>query len=246
MENISDHITQHIAELLIANNLTIKTQLRVFSGNVANVDYSLNNLTEISKVNGIDKKILSDIILNDNNNIYETSLHGPYVNFKLKKDYLIKLLNLTTSISTSDKQLIEKTKNPLNIVVDYSSPNIAKPLHPGHLRSTIIGDVLANLFEKTGNNVMRINHVGDFGLPFGMIIQYINDNGIDIKDINLHKIYLESKKMYDSDDKFKEQAHVRTVELQNKLNESGETNKTYEQWKLICDVSKGEYTEILI
>ena len=86
------------------------------------------------------------------------------------------------------------------MIVDYSSPNIAKEMHVGHLRSTIIGDSIANLFEGFGHEVLRVNHVGDWGTQFGMLIAHLIDMFPDYatnvpKISDLQKFYKESKKV---------------------------------------------------
>lgn len=104
------------------------------------------------------------------------------------------------------------------ILVDFSSPNIAKDMHVGHLRSTIIGDSVCRIFELYGNNVFRVNHIGDFGLPFGMVIQHILDNKIDHTTLNiseLQKIYANSKNVYDLNLRFNSEAHEQVKKLQD-------------------------------
>ena len=75
----------------------------------------------------------------------------------------------------SERLGIPKSPNPKKIVVDFSSPNIAKEMHVGHLRSTIIGDTLANLLTFKGHSVLRLNHVGDWGTQFGMLVEHLKD-----------------------------------------------------------------------
>ena len=92
-------------------------------------------------------------------------------------------------------------------------------MHVGHLRSTIIGDTLCNISEFFGNKVIRVNHLGDFGLPFGMMIEYIIKNNIIIsEETSLQNIYIASKKEFEADDNFKKQAYLRTTELQQNNN----------------------------
>ncbi|KAM7453341.1 hypothetical protein BLSTO_05913, partial [Blastocystis sp. subtype 1] len=98
------------------------------------------------------------------------------------------------------------------VVIDYSSPNIAKDMHVGHLRSTIIGDCLARTLEFCGHEVIRINHVGDWGMQFGMLIAHLQDiapdfetNPPSIEDLTV--FYKEAKVKFDEDPAFKERAH---------------------------------------
>merc|ERR1711936_1107328 len=97
------------------------------------------------------------------------------------------------------------------MIIDYSSPNIAKDMHVGHLRSTIIGDATANLFEYLGYSVLRLNHVGDWGTQFGMLIAHLQDTFPDYSTrtptiANLEAFYKASKKLFDSDEDFKVRA----------------------------------------
>ncbi|PAV60209.1 hypothetical protein WR25_21460 [Diploscapter pachys] len=123
------------------------------------------------------------------------------------------------------------------VLVDFSSPNIAKEMHVGHLRSTIIGDSIARLLEAVNFEVLRINHIGDWGTQFGMLIAHLYDKYPDFltnlpKISDLQAFYKESKKRFDEDEQFKKRAYECVVKLQNKEPEF------VKAWTLICDVSK--------
>lgn len=137
---------------------------------------------------------------------------GHFVCFAIKPEVMINILQKCHTTHTIN--LVQPNANPKTIIYDYSSPNMSKDMHVGHLRSTIIGDTLANVSEYLGNNVIRLNHLGDFGLPFGMIVEYIIQTN-EIGD-NLQEIYIKSKKMFDTDNDFKDKAYSRTALLQNK------------------------------
>lgn len=129
------------------------------------------------------------------------------------------------------------------VVVDFSSPNVAKEMHVGHLRSTIIGDSLCRILEYQGYEVKRTNHIGDWGTQFGMLIQYASEEYPDymnqmpdIKD--LESFYKASKKRFDSDPEFKLKAQQTVVKLQ-----SGDED-TRKAWKVICDVSRSYFSKI--
>lgn len=103
-------------------------------------------------------------------------------------------------------------------MVDFSSPNIAKNMHVGHLRSTIQGDSICRIFEFLGYDVLRINHVGDWGTQFGMLIAELDDNYPDFihkqPDISdLQTFYQNSKKRFDSEEDFKKRAYANVVKL---------------------------------
>lgn len=128
------------------------------------------------------------------------------------------------------------------VLVDFSSPNIAKEMHVGHLRSTILGDSVCNILEFLGNDVKRINHVGDWGTQFGMLIAYLEEaypdfleNRPDIHD--LEDFYVKAKKKFEVEE-FKKKAHEKTVQLQ-----TGNAH-CRQAWELICEISRTEFNKI--
>lgn len=127
------------------------------------------------------------------------------------------------------------------VVVDYSAPNVAKEMHVGHLRSTIIGDSLARLFEMLGHEVVRQNHIGDWGTPFGMLIEQLIDAGqteADSQVSELNEFYRAARAKFDSDPEFAERSRQRVVLLQ-----SGDA-KTLELWRSLVEVSERHFTDI--
>ena len=131
-----------------------------------------------------------------------------------------------------------------NVIVDYSSPNIAKTMHVGHLRSTIIGNCVYKMFKYCGCEVTGLNHFGDCGTQFGMLLEYIYRHHSDFLQLDftihdLEKMYKSSKKCFDDDDdRFKVLAKQRVVELQ-----SG-NGWAHDIWKRLVDISKVNYQEI--
>uniref|UniRef100_A0A182K960 Probable arginine--tRNA ligase, cytoplasmic n=1 Tax=Anopheles christyi TaxID=43041 RepID=A0A182K960_9DIPT len=126
------------------------------------------------------------------------------------------------------------------VVVDFSSPNVAKEMHVGHLRSTIIGDSICRFLEFLGHDVLRINHIGDWGTQFGMLIAHLQDRFPNFQTesppiSDLQAFYKESKVRFDSDELFKKRAYECVVKLQ-----SGEPSYL-KAWNLICDVSRKEF-----
>ena len=112
--------------------------------------------------------------------------------------------------------------NPQRIVVDFSSPNLAKEMHVGHLRSTIIGDAIARLLEFEGHDVLRLNHVGDWGTQFGMLIQHVRETQPDVLEHperfhidDLESFYREAKARFDTDSEFADAARRAVVDLQS-------------------------------
>ncbi len=137
---------------------------------------------------------------------------------------------------------IENADPVQTVVIDYSSPNLAKEMHVGHLRSTIIGDVLARVLEFQGHTVIRQNHVGDWGTQFGMLITHLEDQLQD-KDANLaladlEEFYRESKQRFDSEEGFANRARENVVRLQ-----SGDES-ALASWKRFIDVSVSHSEEI--
>ncbi|MCH9630557.1 MAG: Arginine--tRNA ligase [Chlamydiia bacterium] len=168
---------------------------------------------------------------------------GPgFINITLKKNYIADQLNK----QLNDPHLgVAKPKIKQKIIVEFSSPNIAKELHVGHLRSTIIGESLARLFEFLGHDVVRLNHVGDWGTQFGMLIAFLKTYQKDVLSgkktpelSDLMSWYKESKKLFDADADFKKTAQLEVIDLQAKSEES------INAWNRICDISRAAFKEI--
>jgi arginyl-tRNA synthetase len=168
---------------------------------------------------------------------------GPgFINLRLKTSYLEAQLQ---HMLTDDRLGIAPVNDPQTIIVDFSSPNIAKEMHVGHLRSTIIGDAIARVLEFQGHHVLRLNHVGDWGTQFGMLITYLREvypdaltkaDALDIGD--LVTFYKQAKVRFDDDDAFKEASRQAVVGLQ-----TGDA-EARQAWKLLCDQSRREFQKI--
>ncbi|WP_116244075.1 arginine--tRNA ligase [Nocardiopsis sp. FIRDI 009] len=107
--------------------------------------------------------------------------------------------------------------SPQRVIIDYSSPNMAKEMHVGHLRSTIIGDSLVRLMEFAGHEVIRQNHIGDWGTPFGMLVEHLIDEGLAEREFSigdLNVFYQQARTKFDADEDFAERARARVVALQ--------------------------------
>ncbi len=140
-----------------------------------------------------------------------------------------------------DKRLgVSKKSAPIKVVVDYSGPNMAKQMHVGHLRSTIIGDTLSNLLEFLGDEVIRQNHIGDWGTQFGMLIAYLEERGEDgsgsLKD--LEQFYKDAKKRFDEDEAFADKAREYVVKIQ------GGDEHCLNLWQKFIDISLGHCEEV--
>ena len=135
---------------------------------------------------------------------------------------------------------VERSKEPIKVVVDYSGPNMAKQMHVGHLRSTIIGDTLANLLDFLGDEVIRQNHIGDWGTQFGMLIAYLEeideDGSVSLKD--LEQFYKDAKARFDADAAFADKAREYVVKIQ-----SGDKH-CLSLWQKFIDISLGHCEEV--
>ncbi len=167
--------------------------------------------------------------------------------FEASKPGFINVFVEDIVLSGSLKNMIADNQNHaaknMRVIVDYSSPNIAKELHVGHLRSTIIGHALANIWEYCGADVLRLNHLGDFGTAFGMLLAYIEENHKDVfaSDLDLSdlmKWYQESKAIFDQDKDFYELSKKNLIRLQ-----AGD-HKAVAQWKALCAISQQGYDKI--
>ncbi|XP_035215065.1 arginine--tRNA ligase, cytoplasmic-like isoform X1 [Stegodyphus dumicola] len=161
-----------------------------------------------------------------------------FINIKIKPSFCSQRVSylLTEGVKPPP---VKKRK----VVVDFSSPNVAKEMHVGHLRSTIIGESICRLLEFSGHDVLRINHIGDWGTQFGMLIAHLQDTFPDYIDKspsiqNLQEFYKESKKRFDNDEDFKKRAYSCVVQLQQY-----EPN-IMKAWKQICDVTRDEISKI--
>ncbi|MDO4625815.1 MAG: arginine--tRNA ligase [Pasteurellaceae bacterium] len=142
---------------------------------------------------------------------------GPgFINIFLKPEWLA----LQANKALNDQHLgVQQATPAQTVVIDYSSPNVAKEMHVGHLRSTIIGDAVARSLEFLGNHVIRANHVGDWGTQFGMLIAYLekmeNEQADEMELSDLEAFYRAAKEHYDNDEIFAEKARNYVVKLQS-------------------------------
>lgn len=173
----------------------------------------------------------------------KVEIAGPgFINFILSPSFLSKQLHG----QLSDPLLgAVKPKKRQKILVEFSSPNVAKELHVGHLRSTIIGDCLARLFEFLEQEVVRLNHIGDWGTQFGMLITHLKEvapavlRGEERTSLeSLMQWYRAAKQQFDRDPDFKKRSQLEVVRLQ-----SGESDAT-RAWEVICAISRKGFQEI--
>ncbi len=178
----------------------------------------------------------------------DLEIAGPgFINIKLKNNILIQEIKSNIKCPRAGVPLSHNNNSHAQkkVIVDFSSPNIAKEMHVGHLRSTIIGDSISKIFELRGYIVLRLNHIGDWGTQFGMLITQLKDlysnnlKGIDtIKISDLVEFYKDSKKRFDNEIEFQNRSREEVVKLQNGDKES------IGAWKLLCNQSRKEFNEI--
>ncbi|MBE8968382.1 arginine--tRNA ligase [Nostocales cyanobacterium LEGE 12452] len=206
-------------------------------------DYQANVALSLSKKLGKQPRAIAGAIVEklDVSEICEPpEIAGPgFINLKLKTAYLEAQLN---AIQADPRLGVPAAKTPKREIVDFSSPNIAKEMHVGHLRSTIIGDSIARILEFLGHDVLRLNHVGDWGTQFGMLIAYLREvypdalttaNALDIGD--LVSFYRKAKLRFDTDEIFQETARQEVVRLQ------AGAEDTLHAWRLLCEQSRQEF-----
>ena len=167
---------------------------------------------------------------------------GPgFINLVLSDSFLASHLVV---MAGDDLLGVAPAPKPLKVVVDYASPNIAKEMHVGHLRSTIIGDSLVRMLTMVGMKVVRENHVGDWGTTFGMLLEHLVDIGEEegageLALGDLQRFYRDARSSYDNDPGFAERARARVVLLQ-----SGDP-ETLRLWRLFVDQSLNYFDKVL-
>ncbi len=173
--------------------------------------------------------------------IAKTEVSGPgFINVYLAKEFVrAELTKIVSNGGVRPPYVGDKKR----AVVDFSSPNIAKEMHVGHLRSTIIGDSICRLLEFVGHDVLRLNHIGDWGTQFGMLIAHLKDKFPNYANVSppigdLQAFYKAAKKRFDEDEAFKTRAYECVVKLQKYDPE------IIKGWKLICDESRKDFEHI--
>lgn len=245
-KQLNQHLTDIICTLLSQPAWCPGEPLIVPASNPQFGDFQSNiALALAKKLNQKPRDLATQIIQNFQlNELCESpTIAGPgFINFTLKSSYIQSWLTQQIQDPRCGVPLVEE---PETIIVDFSSPNIAKEMHVGHLRSTIIGDCLARLFEFQGHRVLRLNHVGDWGTQFGMLIAYLQevypeffrqDREIELGD--LVSFYRQAKQRFDGDEDFQNHARQIVVQLQ-----AGDP-ELHKAWQFLCDLSRREFQQI--
>jgi arginyl-tRNA synthetase len=220
--------------------------LLVLSSNPKFGDYQANMAMGLAKQLGQQPRVIAQSIV-DNLDVSEVcevpQIAGPgFINFTVKPSYLAARLQ---EMQSDERLGVALAAKPQRVVVDFSSPNIAKEMHVGHLRSTILGDCIARVLEFRGHDVLRLNHVGDWGTQFGMLILYLRENypaalttadALDLGDLVV--LYKQAKQRFDEDPEFQSAARTEVVKLQAQDPES------IKAWQLLCNQSRREFQVI--
>ena len=218
--NIQSILSEKIKQAMIAAGADAQCEALVRqSGKVQFGDYQANGIMPAAKKLGLNPREFAQSVLDkaELQDIAEkTEIAGPgFINIFLKDAWLADNINR----AVQDPKLGVHNPEKQTVVVDYSSPNVAKEMHVGHLRSTIIGDAVVRTLEFLGNNVIRANHVGDWGTQFGMLIAYLekmeNEHASEMELSDLEAFYRAAKKHYDEDPVFAEKARNYVVKLQS-------------------------------
>ncbi|XP_037404718.1 arginine--tRNA ligase, cytoplasmic-like [Triticum dicoccoides] len=248
VESVKRHLSRLVVKSLcaVAADFDVEPMLEVSKSGFS--DYQCNNAmslfpriresaTNLGNPNAVGQAIADN--LPPSRIVESTSVVGPgYVNIVLSSDWIAQRIQdmLIHGIESWSPILPVK-----RVVLDFSSPNIAKEMHVGHIRSTIIGDTLARIFEFANIEVLRRNHVGDWGTQFGMLIQCLFEkfpNGEEAANQaigDLQNFYRDAKKKFDEDPDFKGRAQQAVVRLQR-----GE-DRYLAAWKSICQISRNGF-----
>lgn len=208
-------------------------------------DAQVNGALSVGKALGRPPRDVANDVLGrvgDVSDICESvDIAGPgFMNVVFAADFLAEQLR----VALADVRLgVQSSTTRETVVIDYSAPNVAKEMHVGHLRSTVIGDALVRMHEFVGNRVIRENHIGDWGTPFGMLIEHLLDLGEaraaeEFSVGDLDGFYKEARKKFETDDAFKERSRLRVVALQ-----AGD-EETLRMWRVLVAESTKYFNRV--
>jgi len=237
--NIQALLSEKVSQALIAAGAPADCEPQVRqSAKVQFGDYQANGVMAVAKKLGMAPRQLAEQVLThlDLQGIAsKTEIAGPgFINIFLDPAFLAQHVDAALE---SDRLGVAQPPAQ-TIVVDYSAPNVAKEMHVGHLRSTIIGDASVRTLEFLGHNVIRANHVGDWGTQFGMLIAWLEkqqqDNAGEMALADLEGFYRDAKKHYDEDEAFAERARSYVVKLQ------GGDEYFRQMWRQLVDITMSQ------
>ncbi|ECF6029477.1 arginyl-tRNA synthetase [Salmonella enterica subsp. salamae serovar Greenside] len=234
--NIQALLSEKVSQAMIAAGAPADCEPQVRqSAKVQFGDYQANGMMAVAKKLGMAPRQLAEQVLThlDLSGIAsKVEIAGPgFINIFLEPAFLAE--QVQQALASDRLGVSQPTRQ--TIVVDYSAPNVAKEMHVGHLRSTIIGDATVRTLEFLGHHVIRANHVGDWGTQFGMLIAWLEkqqqENAGDMALADLEGFYRDAKKHYDEDEAFAERARNYVVKLQ-----SGDAYFR-EMWRKLVDIT---------
>lgn len=237
--NIQALLSEKVSQALIAAGASADCEPQVRqSAKVQFGDYQANGVMAVAKKLGMAPRQLAEQVLShlDLSGIAnKVEIAGPgFINIFLDPAFLAE--NVSSALKS--ERLGVAQPQAQTVVVDYSAPNVAKEMHVGHLRSTIIGDAAVRTLEFLGHKVIRANHVGDWGTQFGMLIAYMEkqqqENAGEMALADLEGFYREAKKHYDEDEAFAERARSYVVKLQ------GGDEYFREMWRKLVDITMSQ------
>ena len=237
--NIQALLSEKVSQALIAAGAPADCEPQVrHSAKVQFGDYQANGVMAVAKKLGMPPRQLAEQVLThlDLAGIAsKTEIAGPgFINIFLEPAFLASHVDAALK---SDRLGVSQPEAQ-TVVIDYSAPNVAKEMHVGHLRSTIIGDAAVRTLEFLGHKVIRANHVGDWGTQFGMLIAYLEkqqqENAGEMALADLEGFYREAKKHYDEDEAFAERARSYVVKLQ------GGDQYFLEMWRKLVDITMSQ------
>ncbi|WP_052283466.1 arginine--tRNA ligase [Kluyvera genomosp. 1] len=237
--NIQALLSEKVSQAMIAAGAPADCEPQVRqSAKVQFGDYQANGMMAVAKKLGMAPRQLAEQVLShlDLNGIAnKVEIAGPgFINIFLDPAFLAEHVSQALN---SDRLGIAQPQ-PQTVVVDYSAPNVAKEMHVGHLRSTIIGDAAVRTLELMGHKVIRANHVGDWGTQFGMLIAWLEkqqqDNAGEMALADLEGFYRDAKKHYDEDEIFAERARSYVVKLQ------GGDEYFRKMWRQLVDITMSQ------
>ena len=237
--NIQALLSEKVSQAMIAAGAPADCEPQVRqSAKVQFGDYQANGMMAVAKKLGMAPRQLAEQVLThlDLNGIASTvEIAGPgFINIFLDPAFLAQ--HVQQALASDRLGVTQPAKQ--TVVVDYSAPNVAKEMHVGHLRSTIIGDAAVRTLEFLGHNVIRANHVGDWGTQFGMLIAWLEkqqqENAGEMALADLEGFYRDAKKHYDEDEAFAERARSYVVKLQ------GGDEYFREMWRKLVDITMSQ------
>ncbi len=237
--NIQALLSEKVSQAMIAAGAPADCEPQVRqSAKVQFGDYQANGIMAVAKKLGMAPRQLAEEVLKhlDLTGIAsKVEIAGPgFINLFLDKQWLSAQVDAVIAAP----RLGVAPVAPQTVVIDYSAPNVAKEMHVGHVRSTIIGDAAVRTLEFLGHNVIRANHVGDWGTQFGMLIAFLekqqNEHHEEHALADLEVFYREAKRTYDEDPAFAERARGYVVKLQ------GGDEYCRTMWKKLVDITMAQ------